>query len=140
MTLRTAALLPLTLALATAIASAQSLLQLQPVNGLPVPQLGTRVTTLAAGDLDGDGDTDLAVCEGGDAVLTVADRGPGIAAEDLPRIWDRLYRGDKSRSQRGLGLGLSFVRAIAVAHGGSATVESAPGEGAAFRIRLPATA
>ncbi|HEX5137187.1 MAG TPA: HAMP domain-containing sensor histidine kinase [Planctomycetota bacterium] len=79
--------------------------------------------------------------EGGDAaVLTVADRGQGIAAEDLPRIWDRLYRGDKSRSERGLGLGLSFVRAIAVAHGGSASVESAPGKGATFRIRLPATA
>jgi len=77
--------------------------------------------------------------EGGDGVLTVADRGQGIAAEDLPRIWDRLYRGDKSRSEHGLGLGLSFVRAIAVAHGGSATVESAPGNGSTFRIRLPAT-
>lgn len=76
--------------------------------------------------------------EGGDAVLTVADSGPGIAAEEKPRIWERLYRGDASRSQRGLGLGLSFVRAIARAHGGEATVESEVGHGATFRIRLPA--
>lgn len=74
------------------------------------------------------------------AVFECADDGPGIAPQDLPRIWDRLYRGDRSRSERGLGLGLSLVRAIARAHGGEATVESAPGQGACFRIRLPATA
>ena len=58
-----------------------------------------------------------------------ADDGPGIAAEDLPRIWDRLYRGDRSRAQRGLGLGLSLVRAIALAHGGEVErrVGSGPG-------------
>jgi signal transduction histidine kinase len=76
--------------------------------------------------------------EGSEAVLTVADTGPGIAAEEMPRIWERLYRGDASRSERGLGLGLSFVRAIAKAHGGRATVESGPGRGATFGVRLPA--
>jgi signal transduction histidine kinase len=71
-------------------------------------------------------------------VITVADTGVGIAPEDLPRIWDRLYRGDKSRSERGLGLGLSLVKAIVQAHGGSATVESRLGQGTTFEIRLGA--
>jgi signal transduction histidine kinase len=72
-------------------------------------------------------------------VFECADDGPGISPQDLPRIWDRLYRGDRSRSERGLGLGLSLVRAIARAHGGEATVESSPGRGSAFRLRLPAS-
>jgi signal transduction histidine kinase len=76
--------------------------------------------------------------EGPWVVFECADDGPGISPEDLPRIWDRLYRGDQSRSERGLGLGLSLVRAIARAHGGEATVESSPGQGAAFRLRIPA--
>lgn len=69
--------------------------------------------------------------------ISVADEGPGISPEDLPRIWDRLYRGDKSRSQRGLGLGLSFVKAILQAHGGQATVTNRPGRGAFFALILP---
>lgn len=72
-------------------------------------------------------------------VFECADDGPGISAQDLPRIWDRLYRGDQSRSERGLGLGLSLVRAIARAHGGEATVESSPGQGSVFRLLLPAS-
>ena len=67
----------------------------------------------------------------------VQDAGPGIREEEQSRIWDRLYRGDRSRSARGVGLGLSFVRAIAEAHGGSAQVQSSPGQGARFIIRLP---
>jgi len=70
--------------------------------------------------------------------ISVADEGPGIPPEDMPRIWDRLYRGDKSRSQRGLGLGLSFVRAILQAHGGRATVANRPDCGAEFTLILPA--
>jgi signal transduction histidine kinase len=77
--------------------------------------------------------------EGDRVALECADDGGGIAAEDLPRIWDRLYRGDRSRSERGLGLGLSLVRAIARAHGGDAVVESAEGRGATFRLELPAS-
>ncbi len=68
--------------------------------------------------------------------FVVADQGPGISPEDLPRIWDRLYRGDKSRSQRGLGLGLSFVRAIAHAHGGKAAVSQPPAGGSRFSLSV----
>lgn len=71
------------------------------------------------------------------AEVVVADTGAGIPPEDRDRIWDRLYRGDASRSQRGLGIGLSLVRAIVEAHGGRASVESVPGRGARFIIWLP---
>jgi signal transduction histidine kinase len=76
--------------------------------------------------------------DGPAAVVTVADTGIGIAAEDLPRVWERLYRGDKSRAERGLGLGLSLVKAIVEAHHGTATVESRPGTGTTVQVRLPA--
>jgi signal transduction histidine kinase len=69
--------------------------------------------------------------------IEVEDNGPGISAEDLPRIWDRLYRGDRSRSERGLGLGLSLVRAVVEAHKGRAEVVSSPGQGARFTVTLP---
>ena len=68
--------------------------------------------------------------------LRVRDRGVGIAAYDLPRIWDRLYRGDRSRSQRGSGLGLSLVQAIVHAHGGQVEVTSAPVVGSVFTVFL----
>ena len=72
--------------------------------------------------------------------LEVRDTGTGIDDNDLPRIFERLYRGDRSRSQPGLGLGLSFVKAICEAHGGRIHVESSPGEGTTFTLRLPTTA
>jgi signal transduction histidine kinase len=73
-------------------------------------------------------------------VLECQDDGPGIPAEDEGRIWDRLYRGDRSRGARGLGLGLSLVRAIATAHRGSAGVRARPGGGAVFSIEVPVSA
>jgi heavy metal sensor kinase len=76
--------------------------------------------------------------EGNLAMIEVADNGMGIDPDDLPRIWDRLFRGDRSRSERGLGLGLSLVQAIAEAHGGHVGVDSAPGRGSRFTVRLPA--
>jgi signal transduction histidine kinase len=80
-----------------------------------------------------------AAAAGEEALVTVADTGVGIPADELPRIWDRLYRGDSSRSARGLGLGLSLVKAIVQAHGGDVAVRSTPGEGSRFELRLPTT-
>jgi signal transduction histidine kinase len=74
---------------------------------------------------------------GGWTRLAVEDTGIGIPAVELPHIWDRLYRGDKSRSTRGLGLGLSLVRAIVEAHGGRVSVVSTPGTGSRFEVHLP---
>ena len=75
---------------------------------------------------------------GHDAVaIRVTDTGRGISEQDLPRIFDRLYRGDQSRATRGLGLGLSLVRASVEAQGGAVSVKSTPGNGSTFEIRLP---
>jgi heavy metal sensor kinase len=74
------------------------------------------------------------------ALLLVTDTGPGIDPAELPRIWDRLYRGDRSRGEPGLGLGLSLVKAIVEAHGGSVAAESEPGRGSTFRVTLPLAA
>jgi two-component system sensor histidine kinase MprB len=74
-----------------------------------------------------------------DGEVTVADQGPGVAEEDLPRIFDRFYRAAGARSKPGAGLGLAIVREAAEAHGGKATVETSS-TGAKFRISLPATA
>jgi signal transduction histidine kinase len=75
--------------------------------------------------------------EGPGTRIAVSDTGIGIPAEDLPRIWDRLYRGDRSRTERGLGLGLSLVRAYVRALGGTVVVESEPGRGSTFTVLLP---
>ena len=75
--------------------------------------------------------------EGDAAVLEVRDTGPGIPANELPRIFDRLFRGDTSRTERGLGLGLSLVKAIVEAHGGTVTVNSELGRGSTFSVSLP---
>jgi two-component system phosphate regulon sensor histidine kinase PhoR len=76
----------------------------------------------------------------GDQVrVSVADEGPGIAAEHLPRLFERFYRVDKARSRQmgGTGLGLAIVKHIAQAHGGRAEVASEPGRGSTFTIILP---
>lgn len=77
---------------------------------------------------------------GGEVVLEVADRGPGLAPGDAVRVFERFFRADPSRARAsgGSGLGLSIVAAIAEAHGGRAEVDSTPGAGCAFRIVLPA--
>jgi len=69
--------------------------------------------------------------------IRVKDNGIGIDDYDLPKIFERLYRGDKSRSEKGLGLGLSLVQAVVAAHRGEVRVESRPGEGSVFTVILP---
>jgi signal transduction histidine kinase len=75
--------------------------------------------------------------ESGHAVTVFRDTGIGIPIEEQDKIWSRLYRGDKSRSQRGLGLGLSLVKAVVEAHGGKVTVASQADQGAEFTVTLP---
>jgi hypothetical protein len=74
-----------------------------------------------------------------EAVIEVADEGPGMSNEEAGRVFERFWRSDPSRtrSSGGAGLGLSIVAAIADAHGGKAEVQSAAGQGSTFRVRLP---
>jgi two-component system OmpR family sensor kinase len=85
----------------------------------------------AAGTADGD--------DGGVVVLRVADQGPGMAPEDAARVFERFYRADPSRVRTagGTGLGLAIVSALVAAHGGTVHLDTAPGRGAAFTVRLP---
>ena len=86
----------------------------------------------------------LVPSDAGFALLEVADRGPGLSADDAAHVFERFYRADASRARDaspgdagGSGLGLSIVQAIAVAHGGGASVSSRPGGGSVFAVRLP---
>jgi two-component system OmpR family sensor kinase len=78
---------------------------------------------------------------GDDAIIEVRDHGPGMSAEDAARAFERFWRSDPSRtrSSGGAGLGLAIVAAIIEAHGGHAEVETAPTEGATFRVYIPLT-
>ena len=98
-------------------------------NALQHTQTGTPVTVTV-------------VWEAGHGQLTVADTGPGLSAEQASRVFERFYRTDRARSRArgGTGLGLSIVAALVAAHGGTVTVDTAPGRGAAFCIRLPLAA
>jgi len=72
-----------------------------------------------------------------DGVVEVRDRGPGIAAADLPLVFERFYRAPSARGTPGSGLGLAIVKHVAEAHGGAAEAENADGGGSVFRLRLP---
>ncbi|MGE0601156.1 MAG: ATP-binding protein [Dehalococcoidia bacterium] len=77
--------------------------------------------------------------EGQLVAISVTDEGPGIAEQDIPRVFERFYKGEASRSDAGVGLGLAIVKHLVRAHGGTASVESPPGNGASFTVRLPKT-
>jgi signal transduction histidine kinase len=84
-----------------------------------------------------DGDVEIhAEVNGAGVKVTVSDRGPGIPAEDLPRLFERYHRGGL-RSADGLGLGLFIVRKLVEAHGGTIHAESVPGHGSTFVFTLP---
>ncbi len=74
--------------------------------------------------------------------IVVADNGPGMTAEQAARVFERFYRTDdaRARARGGTGLGLSIAASLAAAHGGDITVDTQPGQGAAFRVRLPLAA
>ena len=98
-------------------------------NALKYTQEGGRVEVVAS------------PADGGGAVVEVRDNGPGIAAEHLPRIFERFYRVDKARSRElgGTGLGLAIVKHLAESVGARVEVESRPGRGSCFRLRIPPT-
>jgi two-component system OmpR family sensor kinase len=86
----------------------------------------------------------VSVAADAEVVLSVADNGPGLAPEDAARVFERFFRPDPARSRTGTagtksgsGLGLSIVHAIVTAHGGTIRLDTAPGEGARFEVRLP---
>ena len=116
-----------------------------PLSDVVVTADRTRLEQVAANLIDNavkytpaGGQVEIAVRrEPGAAILRVRDTGPGIPADELPRIFDRLFRGDTSRAERGLGLGLSLVKAIVEAHGGAVEVSSQPGHGCVFTVKLP---
>ena len=84
------------------------------------------------------GSVNISVSEGDSVVvIDIRDSGIGIPSESLGKIWDRFYRGDESRTQRGLGLGLSLVRAVIQAHKGVIVVFSDVGKGTHVSIQLP---
>ncbi|NDL58296.1 HAMP domain-containing sensor histidine kinase [Phytoactinopolyspora mesophila] len=82
-------------------------------------------------------EVNLAECDGW-ATVRVLDRGPGIAEHDLPRLFERFYRGDSARGRHGSGLGLAIVAQAAEQHGGSADAANRDGGGAVFTLRIPA--
>jgi two-component system OmpR family sensor kinase len=75
----------------------------------------------------------------GTGEIIVADHGPGMTAEQAARVFERFYRTDdaRARARGGTGLGLSIAAALVAAHDGDITVDTQPGQGAAFRVRLP---
>ena len=79
----------------------------------------------------------LAAAEDGGAILSVSDDGKGVPAADVPRLFERFYRGDQARTSRGTGLGLAIVKHVVTAAGGEVDAESEEGRGLSVRARFP---
>ncbi len=92
-------------------------------NGIKYGRRGGRITVRAA-------------VTGKEVVVSFHDNGIGISASEIDRIWERLFRGDRSRTEQGLGLGLNYVKAVVEAHGGSVAVQSILSEETTFFITL----
>jgi len=113
-----------------------------PVDPTRIRQLLLNLVTNAVKYTPAGGEISLGLADQGDTVqLVVRDTGIGIAAGDLPHIFDRFWRADPARSRdlerSGTGLGLAITKWIAEAHGGSITVQSRPGRGTIFTVSLP---
>jgi two-component system OmpR family sensor kinase len=76
--------------------------------------------------------------DGRSLLVEIADTGPGIPSDELPKIFEELYRGENARGFEGSGLGLALVQRVLARHGGSVSVRSRPGQGSVFTVRLPA--
>ncbi|GAA3500962.1 hypothetical protein GCM10019016_080690 [Streptomyces prasinosporus] len=107
--------------------------------GVRLRQIVTNQLTNALKFVPAGGTVNVTLRRDGDwAELRVADTGPGIPAEDLPRIFDRFFRSRTARAD-GSGIGLAVAAELTAAHSGTLTADSAPGQGATFTTRLPAT-
>jgi two-component system sensor histidine kinase MprB len=111
--------------------------ELQPtvVEGLP-DRLGRAVDNLLDNAAKYSPDATTIEIGLADGALTVRDHGPGIPAADRPHVFDRFYRGSGARGRPGSGLGLAIVRQVAETHGGTISVDAAPGGGSIFTLRL----
>ncbi len=102
--------------------------------------VSSAAVTMLAALLFGGADKTTTASSGGCAALEVADDGIGINAEDIPKIWERFYRVDASRTatdKQNMGLGLSIVSQIAAFHGGDVQVESEKGKVSKFTFKMP---
>ena len=117
-----------------------------PLDGARIERAVANLVRNALEHTPAGGEIRVSIAADGEGVrLSVADGGNGVAADDLPHIWDRFYRGEKSRRRStggadGAGLGLAIVRGIVEAHGGTVAARSEPGAGAVFTFHLPGVA
>ncbi|MCZ4509396.1 ATP-binding protein [Streptomyces sp. ActVer] len=102
--------------------------------------LGNLLSNVARHCRPGDTVTVTTSATPSEALVEVADTGPGIPADELPHVFDRLRRGARARSAGGSGIGLAVVKELVTAHGGTVTADSGPGGGTRMALRLPRAA